>query len=646
MELPPDPYIALGVPKDATPAAIKTAHRKLVLKFHPDKVTDPAAKEAASDQFHRIQTAYEILIDEDRRGRYDAQVRLQSLRKEAMERKGSGSVRGGDMRSSSTPYRPSAEPTSRSGYNTRSSERVAPQYEERRPSYAADYFDPKPRSSTRKEPEYERSSRRPATESKEKPRSTRDSKTKENERDRRKEKSRKTEKETKKERDHKYSAYAEDDASESDSDEHMRRERRMRDEDTERRAREYYSRQRPENNDPYHDERARKMASQAADIRDYISSSKSRPRAEPERRPSPPRGASSKDKLEHIQRSDGRSVPVMVRRSSARPKQTSRDSDFQHGPSPERRRSDESLPELPRRPPTLAQHKSSPADIRMPESKQRSQSVQVESENGPRVPQMKRSETAPYTSSSRRPEPTVQSKGSAQRPTIVTDGIATPAVTPENVTPPAMNSKYNYGKQYADDKEYATPDGYRTEVREPVSGKPTRPRLTRSPEPMKESREARGPRDVRDRDLPRDIRGDRDRSGRSASARHPSSPQVTPQMPRTTSYVYNVSDRGVEQTDRSARPGLSHRESSRPEMPRDANLLFAEVPTTKTAGSPRQRPMQYPPTVPEDGVSRQKAVRPEDVRMASGYTSRKAGVSERPSLGRNTSSYYGAGVRA
>ncbi|EGP87087.1 uncharacterized protein MYCGRDRAFT_29543, partial [Zymoseptoria tritici IPO323] len=64
-------YIALGVPKDATPAAIKTAHRKLVLKFHPDKVTDPAAKEAASDQFHRIQTAYEILIDEDRRGRYD-----------------------------------------------------------------------------------------------------------------------------------------------------------------------------------------------------------------------------------------------------------------------------------------------------------------------------------------------------------------------------------------------------------------------------------------------------------------------------------------------------------------------------------------------------------------------------------------------
>lgn len=33
--LPPDPYLALGVPKDATSAAVKMAHRKLVLKCHP-----------------------------------------------------------------------------------------------------------------------------------------------------------------------------------------------------------------------------------------------------------------------------------------------------------------------------------------------------------------------------------------------------------------------------------------------------------------------------------------------------------------------------------------------------------------------------------------------------------------------------------
>ncbi|KAF1823556.1 heat shock protein DnaJ, partial [Dissoconium aciculare CBS 342.82] len=70
-DLPPDPYLALGVARDADSAAIKSAYRKLVLKCHPDKVPDPSAKQAAADRFHIIQTSYERLIDDKARARYD-----------------------------------------------------------------------------------------------------------------------------------------------------------------------------------------------------------------------------------------------------------------------------------------------------------------------------------------------------------------------------------------------------------------------------------------------------------------------------------------------------------------------------------------------------------------------------------------------
>ncbi|KAK7703762.1 hypothetical protein SLS57_010799 [Botryosphaeria dothidea] len=88
--LPPDPYVALGVPKDATPAAIKAAYRKLALKTHPDKFPDPVLKAERQAEFFKIQQAYEIIGDADKRERYDAQVRLVELRREAMERQQRG----------------------------------------------------------------------------------------------------------------------------------------------------------------------------------------------------------------------------------------------------------------------------------------------------------------------------------------------------------------------------------------------------------------------------------------------------------------------------------------------------------------------------------------------------------------------------
>lgn len=83
--IPPDPYVALGVTKDADADAIKKAYRKLALKLHPDKCTDESQKAARTDEFTKIQQAYDIIGDEEKRGRYDAQIRLAELRRQNME---------------------------------------------------------------------------------------------------------------------------------------------------------------------------------------------------------------------------------------------------------------------------------------------------------------------------------------------------------------------------------------------------------------------------------------------------------------------------------------------------------------------------------------------------------------------------------
>ena len=65
-----DYYEALGVSRTATPDEIKKAYRKLALKWHPDKNLGANAK-AAEAQFKRINEAYEVLSDPEKRKRYD-----------------------------------------------------------------------------------------------------------------------------------------------------------------------------------------------------------------------------------------------------------------------------------------------------------------------------------------------------------------------------------------------------------------------------------------------------------------------------------------------------------------------------------------------------------------------------------------------
>ncbi len=63
-----DYYEVLGIPRSATDNDIKSAYRKLALKYHPDR--NPGDK-AAEDKFKEAAEAYAILADGEKRSLYD-----------------------------------------------------------------------------------------------------------------------------------------------------------------------------------------------------------------------------------------------------------------------------------------------------------------------------------------------------------------------------------------------------------------------------------------------------------------------------------------------------------------------------------------------------------------------------------------------
>ena len=61
-----DLYKVLDIKRNASLKTITKAYREKALKYHPDKNPDVDIK-----KFHEIQTAYEILSDDEKRYKYD-----------------------------------------------------------------------------------------------------------------------------------------------------------------------------------------------------------------------------------------------------------------------------------------------------------------------------------------------------------------------------------------------------------------------------------------------------------------------------------------------------------------------------------------------------------------------------------------------
>lgn len=64
-------YDILGVSKNATPEEIKSAYRKLAMKYHPDR---NQGDEAAAEKFKEVNEAHETLSDQQKRAAYDYEL--------------------------------------------------------------------------------------------------------------------------------------------------------------------------------------------------------------------------------------------------------------------------------------------------------------------------------------------------------------------------------------------------------------------------------------------------------------------------------------------------------------------------------------------------------------------------------------------
>jgi len=65
----PTYYEVLGVQSDASPEEIKKQYRNLAMRLHPDK-----SKSDTTEAFQKVNEAYEVLKDKDKRATYDREL--------------------------------------------------------------------------------------------------------------------------------------------------------------------------------------------------------------------------------------------------------------------------------------------------------------------------------------------------------------------------------------------------------------------------------------------------------------------------------------------------------------------------------------------------------------------------------------------
>ncbi|EEH39649.2 DnaJ domain-containing protein [Paracoccidioides lutzii Pb01] len=155
-----DPYKTLGITKNATIAEVKSAYRKLVLQCHPDKIKDEEQRKDSLPRFQKVQSSYELLMNEKKRAEYDNKARHTDQGKKFQTK-----TRKDDA--GTTTYQPSAFAKS---YEYRD----GALYEERAPKSSSRFFESdvpffeEPRPSSRK---YDGYRKKQSTEEKEKKKS-------------------------------------------------------------------------------------------------------------------------------------------------------------------------------------------------------------------------------------------------------------------------------------------------------------------------------------------------------------------------------------------------------------------------------------------------------------------------------------------
>lgn len=101
-------YKLLDVPMTANRREISRAYRMIMMKWHPDIVTEEQ-REHAEDLARRLNHAYATLTDPIRREQYDKSIRAQSLQSEMMGKYVGGFAYGGAATVPDAPRRPMTE---------------------------------------------------------------------------------------------------------------------------------------------------------------------------------------------------------------------------------------------------------------------------------------------------------------------------------------------------------------------------------------------------------------------------------------------------------------------------------------------------------------------------------------------------------